>query len=324
MAESHSSMSHSEHKTSHGDHQSSNSEIKNTNSENQNTQSEQKSSNSEHKSTNSEHKSANSEHKNTNIEHKSANSEHKSSNSEHKVTNNEHGITHNEHIMATVPTMGSVTTPPEGLLEGTNDGVVLEGHNHVPTEVVKEGHVTTEGLTEHVMEGHVRSKRGTNENKSGCDNGNEGKKDKSVHTPHAVFYVQQGFRYRFRIISNGVNNCPIHFSVDNHTLIVISSDGSSFRPVIVESFNIFAGERYDFVLVATNPVDNYWIRTRGLGDCGEDYKAASETAILRYHGAPKTNPTGCTDYKYADRKGRVRSYVNVLCVFLLFYQLILF
>lgn len=49
---------------------------------------------------------------------------------------------------------------------------------------------------------------------------------------------------------------------------MIASDGNAFEKVDVQSFNIFAGERYDFVLNASLPVGNYWVRARGLADCG--------------------------------------------------------
>ena len=49
---------------------------------------------------------------------------------------------------------------------------------------------------------------------------------------------------------------------------MIASDGWAFERVDVESFNIFAGERFDFVLNASMPVGNYWVRVRGLADCG--------------------------------------------------------
>lgn len=41
----------------------------------------------------------------------------------------------------------------------------------------------------------------------------------------------QGVRYRFRLINAGVQNCPIDLTVDNHTLTVISSDGSDVKPI---------------------------------------------------------------------------------------------
>ena len=48
---------------------------------------------------------------------------------------------------------------------------------------------------------------------------------------------------------------------------MIATDGKPFEKVDVASFNIFAGERYDFVLNASMPVGNYWVRVRGLADC---------------------------------------------------------
>ncbi len=38
-------------------------------------------------------------------------------------------------------------------------------------------------------------------------------------------------RYRFRMINNGILDCPIMVSVDNHTLLVIASDGNPVQPV---------------------------------------------------------------------------------------------
>ena len=49
--------------------------------------------------------------------------------------------------------------------------------------------------------------------------------------------------------------------------MMIASDGNPFEAVDVDSFNIFAGERYDFVLDASMPVGNYWVRARGFEDC---------------------------------------------------------
>lgn len=41
----------------------------------------------------------------------------------------------------------------------------------------------------------------------------------------------QGKRYRFRMISNGLLDCPIKISIDNHSLLVIASDGNPIQPV---------------------------------------------------------------------------------------------
>ncbi|WAQ99184.1 LAC1-like protein [Mya arenaria] len=124
----------------------------------------------------------------------------------------------------------------------------------------------------------------------------------SSYTPVHVFQVTQGRRFRFRTISNGILNCPIQVSIDNHTMTMIASDGNAFEKVEVESFNIFAGERYDFVLGADKPVGNYWVRVRGLADCG--VKSAHQVAILRYDGADDIDPPLDVAYDLADRGGK--------------------
>ena len=61
--------------------------------------------------------------------------------------------------------------------------------------------------------------------------------------PHTVFNVDNDRKYRFRIISNGILNCPLHLSVDNHTIKAIATDGIPVQAMDVDSMNIFAGER---------------------------------------------------------------------------------
>ena len=44
-------------------------------------------------------------------------------------------------------------------------------------------------------------------------------------TPRSIFNVIPGQRYRFRMINSGVQYCPLHVSIDNHTLTLIATDG---------------------------------------------------------------------------------------------------
>ncbi|CAG9772968.1 unnamed protein product [Ceutorhynchus assimilis] len=107
--------------------------------------------------------------------------------------------------------------------------------------------------------------------------------NKTIYTPLARFPVDQGYRYRFRVINAGYLNCPIEMSVDNHTMEVISSDGADVKPVKADSLVTYAGERFDFVLTADQPKSLYWIRFRGLMDCDERYNMAHEAAVLEYY-----------------------------------------
>lgn len=116
--------------------------------------------------------------------------------------------------------------------------------------------------------------------------------------PYALFQVQNGSRYRFRTINSGFLNCPLVISIDNHTLLVIASDGHYIEPVVVDSLVSYAGERFDFVVTADQPVANYWIRVKGLIDCDERNKKAHQAAILRYEGAGDGLPAGQISYAY--------------------------
>lgn len=53
---------------------------------------------------------------------------------------------------------------------------------------------------------------------------------------------------------------------------------------IIWCYWFFAGERYDFVISADQPVGAYWIQLRGLGECG--IKRAQQLGILRYARGP--------------------------------------
>ncbi|KAK6195925.1 hypothetical protein SNE40_001251 [Patella caerulea] len=124
-------------------------------------------------------------------------------------------------------------------------------------------------------------------------------------TSQEIFYVEPNKRYRFRVVSNGILNCPLQVSVDDHPMIVIASDGKPFDPIVVDSFNIFAGERYDFILETNKTIGNYWFRVRGLADCGADQKRGQALAIVRYTGSLEEAPAGATDYDSSARGGRL-------------------
>ncbi|KAG2336509.1 laccase [Suillus weaverae] len=105
----------------------------------------------------------------------------------------------------------------------------------------------------------------------------------------AVVSVEYGKRYRLRIIAMSCDPNFL-FSIDKHNLTIIEADGQLTQPLLVDSLQILAGQRYSAVLVANQPVDNYWIRalpsTPGLS-----FNNGQSSAILRYNGAPVAEPT---------------------------------
>ncbi|XP_067620744.1 uncharacterized protein Mco1 [Eurosta solidaginis] len=116
--------------------------------------------------------------------------------------------------------------------------------------------------------------------------------------PLQIFTVRRGFRYRFRIINAEFLNCPVALSIDNHTLTAIHSDGYDFEALEVGAIVTYAGERFDFVLNANQSVGNYWIRFKGLMDCGAEFTSAFQVGILHYDGAAVEEPSGYLGWQH--------------------------
>lgn len=131
--------------------------------------------------------------------------------------------------------------------------------------------------------------------------------------PWEELRVQQGKRYRMRFLYNSAVYCPVQVSVDGHTLTAIASDGASFKGVQVESLMLNAGERWDVVVAADQPVGKYWIRIRALGDCGEAKTSVHQQAVLAYEGANADSPDEPRpDYGSSSRAGKLLNPMQVV------------
>ncbi|KAK7682849.1 laccase, multicopper oxidase, benzenediol:oxygen oxidorectuctase [Cerrena zonata] len=105
----------------------------------------------------------------------------------------------------------------------------------------------------------------------------------------AVITVERGKRYRFRLVSISCDPNYI-FSIDDHSMTVIEVDGVNTQSLTVDSIQIFAGQRYSFVLHANRPENNYWIRARPNVGADTTTVNGMNSAILRYVGAPVAEP----------------------------------
>jgi iron transport multicopper oxidase len=84
------------------------------------------------------------------------------------------------------------------------------------------------------------------------------------------------------------------FSIDGHNLTVIEADGQLTEPLVVDQLQIFVAQRYSVILVADQPVDNYWVRALP-NTANASYDQGMNSAILRYKGAPEVDPTTVSD-----------------------------
>ncbi|KAK0224304.1 laccase lcc5 [Armillaria fumosa] len=108
----------------------------------------------------------------------------------------------------------------------------------------------------------------------------------------SVVSVEQGTRYRFRMI-NMACDADFIFSIEGHNMTIIEVDGVNHVPYTVDEIQIYAGQRYSFVLAANQAVGNYWIRaTPSVGTVG--FTGGINSAILRYSGAADEEPETAT------------------------------
>jgi len=100
--------------------------------------------------------------------------------------------------------------------------------------------------------------------------------------PLEVITVKKGKTYRLRTI-NACSSFGVRFSIDQHMLEIIQNTADYVTPSVVDSAVSYMGERLDFLLRATEEVDNYWMRF-------ETANGRIWRAILRYEGADDVEP----------------------------------
>ncbi|KAF5334245.1 hypothetical protein D9758_017096 [Tetrapyrgos nigripes] len=109
--------------------------------------------------------------------------------------------------------------------------------------------------------------------------------------PLSVINVEHGKRYRMRLVSMSCDS-SFQFSIDGHNMTIIEADGIETQPLTVNSLQIFAAQRYSFVLNANQPVGNYRIRAQppSATSFSVGFDGGLNSAILRYKGAPNQEP----------------------------------
>ncbi|KAJ7051214.1 laccase [Mycena amicta] len=105
----------------------------------------------------------------------------------------------------------------------------------------------------------------------------------------SVITVTSGKRYRMRLVSMSCDP-NFTFTIDSHTMTIIEVDSVNVEPLTVDSIQIFAGQRYSFVLTADQDIGNYWIRSVANGGTA-GFDNGINSAILRYETADEIDPT---------------------------------
>jgi FtsP/CotA-like multicopper oxidase with cupredoxin domain len=103
--------------------------------------------------------------------------------------------------------------------------------------------------------------------------------------PLSIFKVTRDSAYRFRVI--GAQSLFAYiFSIDNHKLRVIATDGHFVNPEPVDYIVVHSGERYDFIVDTFEDTERlFWIRAETLEQPGLTDRQHSARAVLYYANA---------------------------------------
>jgi FtsP/CotA-like multicopper oxidase with cupredoxin domain len=83
--------------------------------------------------------------------------------------------------------------------------------------------------------------------------------DGTAAYPYPLIDVEQGKCYRVRYIFTGANTENLIIKMAGHNMTLIAKDGHEIKPMLVTSFNMHLGERYDVIVCADQEPGNYLI-----------------------------------------------------------------
>lgn len=104
---------------------------------------------------------------------------------------------------------------------------------------------------------------------------------------------ESGQKYLMRIIGSQIDGY-MKFTIDGHGFTVIASDFVPIEPYYTNSVILSSGQRYDIIVEANQPVDNYWMRAIYQTACNQNNNENKDNilGIVRYTGANTTgDPT---------------------------------
>ena len=109
--------------------------------------------------------------------------------------------------------------------------------------------------------------------------------------PLSIFKVKKDEKFQLHLVG-AMGEYAYRFSIDNHTMTVIETDGYPIQPVQVQSIIIYGGETYVVEINAKQSISNYWIKAETLKDgIGPFVRPDGDPkdkvlAVLHYRDAP--------------------------------------
>jgi FtsP/CotA-like multicopper oxidase with cupredoxin domain len=108
-----------------------------------------------------------------------------------------------------------------------------------------------------------------------------------------------GQSYLLRLINSAIQS-TLAFSIDGHSLTVISTDFVPIEPYTTDVLHINIGQRYNVIVNANASSGNYWMRADNQQSCTNMIQNRDVKAIIRYSDAPTGVDPTSTAWNYTD------------------------
>ena len=99
-----------------------------------------------------------------------------------------------------------------------------------------------------------------------------------------------GTSYRIRLV-NGAADTHFRFTIDNHTMTVISTDFVPIVPYNTTNLSIGMGQRYDVIVTASETTGDFWMRAIPQESCSDNDNVDNILGIVRYDSSSTSDPT---------------------------------
>ncbi|RAL48458.1 hypothetical protein DM860_005882 [Cuscuta australis] len=103
--------------------------------------------------------------------------------------------------------------------------------------------------------------------------------------------VDLGKTYLLRMVNSVMNNI-LFFSIANHQVTVVGSDGAYTKPFKSDYIAISPGQTIDFLVEANQPRNHYYMAAKAYSSApGAQFDRTTTTAVLRYTGNYTPSPS---------------------------------
>lgn len=100
---------------------------------------------------------------------------------------------------------------------------------------------------------------------------------------------ESGTRYLLRIVNTAIDT-HFKFSIDNHTMTVVSADFVPIEPYQATVLDINMGQRYEVIVEADQDGGNYWMRAVPQAACSANNNTNNIKGIVRYDASSTEDP----------------------------------